>query len=47
MSISINKNAYGAYVLGAFHKGYYVQRCYYYYTKKECISLFKGYLKEL
>lgn len=43
----ITKNYEGAWILSDIVDGYWVDRCYYFYTKREAIALFKKYIKEL
>ena len=42
IEIDINRNVYGYYVLNSFLLGHlYFEKKYMYYTKKDCLKLFK------
>ena len=39
---TIERNAYGAYVISAIVRGYYVRRVYYGHTRREALRLFSA-----
>lgn len=41
IEIDINKNIYGYYVLNSFIGDLFFEKKYMYYTKKDCLKLFK------
>lgn len=45
--MTIEMNTRGGYVISTIHKGQYIRRTYYGYTKREAMRLFREYVREL